>query len=318
MGELAEAYFGGRSGLFARKLLLVTGKGGIGKTLIAASLGQTAAEAGRRVLIVENATTDQVPPLFGFAPVGHQTLKISQGLECINLNADANFRDYVVKHLGQKRLFDTVLSHKVVQSFIAMIPGLAQLMILGRLFYECELAPEPRYDLVIFDAPASGHFMSLMTTPDAVLSSNLGGPLRRETERVKAFLGDRAKVGMIYVSTPEELVVSETLDFLPRLEANAPVEISALLVNRMPMWCPGVLEDARDGAARTYALRQHRTAELSLSMLKAGLSEKGEKLGSVPLTLLPDLGAIAEPLSAGFSRHFLGDASDIVMKGGSQ
>jgi anion-transporting ArsA/GET3 family ATPase len=298
--------------LFARKLLLITGKGGIGKSLISAAIGQAAAERGARVLIVENAAVDQIAPIFGCPTIGHQTTRVYPGLECINLNAEENFRDYVVKHLGQKRLFESVLSHRVVQSFISVIPGLGELMFLGRLFYECELAPEPRYDLVIFDAPASGHFMSLMTTPDAVLDSNLGGPLRRETERVKAFLSDRSKAGILYIATPEELVVSEALDFLPRLAKAAPAELMAVLVNRMPTWNPASLEQGPHGAAQAFLLHQQNTATHALKTLKDGLTVSAD-LRSLPVLIIPEDTDLVEPLKQGEGRRLMGDTLTLVL-----
>lgn len=298
--------------MFARKLLLITGKGGIGKSLISAAIGQAAAERGARVLIVENAAVDQIAPIFGRPTIGHQTTRVYPGLECINLNAEENFRDYVVKHLGQKRLFESVLSHRVVQSFISVIPGLGELMFLGRLFYECELAPEPRYDLVIFDAPASGHFMSLMTTPDAVLDSNLGGPLRRETERVKAFLADRSKAGILYIATPEELVVSEALDFLPRLAKAAPAELMAVLVNRMPTWSPASLDHEPHGAAQDFLLHQQNAATHALKTLKDGLSVSAD-LRSLPVVIIPEDTDLVEPLKQGEGRRLMGDTLTLVL-----
>lgn len=298
--------------MFARKLLLITGKGGIGKSLISAAIGQAAAERGARVLIVENAAVDQIAPIFGRPTIGHQTTEVYPGLECINLNAEENFRDYVVKHLGQKRLFESVLSHRVVQSFISVIPGLGELMFLGRLFYECELAPDPKYDLVIFDAPASGHFMSLMTTPDAVLDSNLGGPLRRETERVKAFLADRSKAGILYIATPEELVVSEALDFLPRLAKAAPAELMAVLVNRMPTWNPAALDHGLGGAVQDFLLHQQNAATHALKTLKDGLTDSAD-LRSLPVLIIPEDTDLVEPLKQGEGRRLLGEALTLVL-----
>src|SRR5690606_16574585 len=90
-------------------------------------------------------------------------------------------------------------------------------------------------ELVIFDGHATGHFLSLMTTPDAVLDTRLGGPLVRETERVRDFLADPVKCGLVYVCVPEDLVVSETLDFLPRLAQKSPARLSAIIANRCPV-----------------------------------------------------------------------------------
>lgn len=290
--------------MLKRRLLLITGKGGIGKSLIAASLGQMAAEAGRRTLIVESASLDQLAPLFGGKPTGHVVTPVSSTLPLatINLNPSDNFRDYVVKHLGQKALFEKVFSHRVVHSFIDTIPGLPELMLLGRLFYECELAPAPRFDLVIFDGPASGHFLSLMTTPAAVLSSNLGGPLARETERVRDFLANPAKAGILHVSTPEDLVVSETLDFLPALKAKSPARLAGILVNRMALAPQTTPPTVAASTALGFLSRRAASAKDALAALESGLKALTLEL---PLWLLPELGFVDEPLPVGFGRRFL-------------
>jgi anion-transporting ArsA/GET3 family ATPase len=149
--------------------------------------------------------------------------------------------------------------------------------------------------------------MSLMTTPDAVLDSNLGGPLRRETERVKAFLADRSKTGIVYVATPEELVVSEALDFLPRLTKAAPAAVVEVLVNRMPSWNPASLEQAPPGPACAFALHQQKTAAHALQALQEGLAAMAE-LRAVPIFTIPEEAAIAEPLKPGEGRRLIGRA----------
>lgn len=290
------------SSLFSRRLLLITGKGGIGKSLVAASLGQMAAESGLKTLIVESASLDQLAPLFGGGPTGHAVTPVGKNLATINLNPADNFKDYVTKHLGQRQLFEKVFSHKVVQSFIETLPGLAELMMLGRLYYECELAPGPRHDLVIFDGSASGHFLSLMTTPDAVLAAGLGGPLTRETERVRTFLADPKKVGTVYVAVPEDLVVSETLDFLPRLAAKSPAAISGLIMNRVPTWPATGLGS---GAAAGYLARRASAAIDAMRTLTEGLTKASL---AIPTWQLPELGFVEEPLPAGFGARLLAEA----------
>jgi arsenite-transporting ATPase len=287
------------SALIDKRLLLVTGKGGIGKTLSAAALGQLAASRGKRVLIVEAAGEASIPPLFGKTAPIHVEVSLAPGLSTLNLDPAGNFRDYVVKHLGQPRLFDKVFNNKVVQSFISAIPGFAEVMLLGRLYYECELQPTPP-DLVIFDGYASGHFLSLMTTPDAVLESDLGGPLARETDRVKKFLGDAKKAAVIYVTVAEELIVSECLEFLPLLKQKSPVAPAALFVNRLPP--PAVLGD---GAAAAYAERRAASSRAARATLEQGLARLAE--GGLPLMLrdLKELGFVDEPLAADFGRTWL-------------
>ena len=282
--------------LFSRKLLLVTGKGGIGKTLLTAALGQLAASQGKRVLLVEFVACDQLAPLFGGQLPGHSERTVAPGIDCVNIDPAENFREYVIKYLKQRRLYDTIFSNRVVRSFISTVPGLSELMLLGRLFYHCELQEGHPYDLVIFDAFASGHFLNLMTTPEAVLATSLGGPLQRETERVQQFLKDETKCATIFVSIPESLVISETLDFLPKLAEKSPSKVAALVLNRMP---PDVSALTSTGAAANYLNRADAMATEALSTLEAGLGELHP-----PIWTLPELGFIPEPLPNDFALRF--------------
>jgi anion-transporting ArsA/GET3 family ATPase len=290
--------------LFTKRLLLVTGKGGIGKSLVAAALGQAAAAAGKRVLLLESAADDHLAPMFGRPALGHVETIVQPNLSVINLDPPETFREYVVKYLGQPKLFDKVFSNRVVQSFIHTIPGFAEVMMLGRLLYTAELAPAPRHDLVVFDSWASGHFLSLMTTPDAVIHSTLGGPLVKETQRVRAFLADPAKCGIVYVGVPEDLVVSECLDFLPQLRDKSPAQVLSVVMNRMPP-APSTAEAAAPAAVRpavAYAAHRRAHAEGALAELERGLEAAGMRL---PLWLLPDLGFVDEPLAPDFGPRLL-------------
>lgn len=312
--------------LASRKLLFVTGKGGIGKSLISAALAQSAAAAGRRVLLVESSSRDQLAPLFGVAPVGHVETDLAPGIRCINLNSAGNFREYVTKYLGQQRLFDSVLSHRVVQSFFNTIPGLAEAMMLGRLYYTCDVRDnEERPDLVIFDSPASGHFLSLMTTPDAILGSGLAGPMLKDTERVRDFLRRSNDVGVLYVCTPEPLVISEAVEFLPEIQRQSPAKIDGVIVNRIPPDFDGqpiVFEDSSAGQQLIEFLRaragksQVALAELKKAIDSGLLGRSGKKDiaseskagGSEPVVIgLRDQGFVDDPLTGDFFKSFLID-----------
>jgi arsenite-transporting ATPase len=287
--------------LSSRKLLFVTGKGGIGKSLVSAALAQAAAAAGRRVLIVESSARDQLAPLFGLEPVGHVETEVSRGISCINLNATGNFQEYVTKYLGQSRLFETVLSHRVIQSFFNTVPGLAEAMMLGRLYYTCDVRdPVARPDLVICDSPASGHFLSLMTTPDAILSSGLAGPMMRDTEKVRDFLGRKNECGVVYVCTPEPLVVSEVADFLPAIVSKSPSKLDAVVVNRIP---PQLFVDKPVGDSRLleYLVSRSDQAREALQSISGIM----RSFPGVALTGLADQGFVSDPIAAGFYVQFL-------------
>lgn len=293
-----------------RKLLLVTGKGGIGKSFVASIIAQRAASLGRSVLIIQSSGCDQIAPYFSIqkSTSSAETEKVQRirhagGVESINLTAEDNFREYVVKYLGQKMLYDSVFSNKVVKTFIKTIPGFAEVMLLGRLFFTCELSATPRFDHVIFDGYASGHFLSLMTTPDAVINSTLGGPLVKETSRVKDFLSDGKKSGIVFVTCPEDLVVSETLDFLPKLQSKAPPPIAAMVVNRILSLKP---ETVANPANQFIKDRVGKTAR-AMQDLKIGLEALRILSVDMPVFGIREFPYIEMPLKPGFATEALSE-----------
>ena len=218
--------------LFSKKLLLVTGKGGIGKSLISASLGLMAAAAGKRVCLVESGVDDQLAPLFGLPPVGHHLTEAAPGISVINLNSQDNFRDFIVLHLGMGKVFEKIFTKSIVRSFVRMIPGITEITLLGRLYYYCEEVEDP-FDLVILDGWSSGHFLGLMKTPDAILNSGMVGPVIKETRKVRDFVADQSKTGIIQVTNTEELVLTECEEFLELYRKETHVHQTAVLINRL-------------------------------------------------------------------------------------
>lgn len=215
----------------AKKLLLVTGKGGVGKSLCSLLIARDASRLGKKVLIVESSAFDKLAPMCGAKPIGHREVELYPGVWGINLDPKKCFEEYVCLHLGIPSLYERVFSSGVVASFLDAIPGLDEVMLLGRLFYTSELA-DKGYDLIIFDAPATGHFVNMMTTPETIVKSGLMGPLVKEVAKVLAFLKDTSKVANILVTTTEPLVMSETLEFVELASKGLPVCTTTLVVNR--------------------------------------------------------------------------------------
>jgi len=284
------------SKLINRKLLFVTGKGGVGKTSVSVAIGQIAASLGKKTLLVESSSQEQIAPLLGKNTIGHNETTISQNLSILNLSTTENFKEYITKYLGQKLLYDKVFSHKVMQSFINTIPGLAEVMLLGRLYYSLEIASGSKPDLLIFDSSASGHFLSLMTTPDSVLGTGIGGPMIKEIQNVRNFIAEEKNCGTIYVTIPEELVITECIDFIPKLIRKSPSKLLGLLVNRVITEASETTLklDERTKAVGKFASYKHEKCLKSLNSLSTAFLEKKQK---VPTAFMPDLGLIDEPFA---------------------
>lgn len=296
--------------LFDKRLLMVTGKGGIGKTLCSVALAYRAQAQGKKVCLVESSAHDQLSPLFGAKPVGHQQRVLAPGITVINVNPQDNFRDFVIKHLGFAKLFEKVFTKPLVRSFVQMMPGIAELTLLGRLYYYCELDREDNFDLVILDGFASGHFMSLMKTPDAVLHSGMVGPIVEETQRVRAYINDPAKTGVVLVTVPEDLVISEALDFTERMQLESPAHLSAVIINRCfpavptsePTFTPALKAGFEYWKSRTTAEAR------SIDRLRSGLAQlaKNRAQEPWPIYTLEERGAFDEPLAAAELDAWLG------------
>ena len=211
---------------------MVTGKGGSGKTFLSALLAIRAAEEGKKVLLVENNRCGQIQPLFGKPSKLNKEEFLYDNIWGINLEVEHCLREYIENYLGLKKLYDTVFMHPVIRSFFQVIPGLGDSMLLGRMFYSCELEKPSKYDLVIFDAPASGHFSQLLSMPSLVMHSGLGGPIVKELTKVHNFLSSPSKTGIIVTCLPESLVVSETLDLISLIHNKIDTKIAAVFINQ--------------------------------------------------------------------------------------
>ncbi len=275
-----------------RRFILVTGKGGIGKTLLSSSLALWAARSGLRVLLVEQSAVGQIGPLLGRGGIAHEE-NWDGNLGLANFTAGGNFKDFITKHLMKSNLLEVLVANKMVHSFFTAIPGFAELMLLGRIYYAVNLAKDPP-DLVIMDSYASGHFLSLMTTPDAVIKSGLAGPIIQQTQKVKEWLANPSQCSTIYVCTPEELVVSEALDFLPVLALRSPVKLEAVVMNRCLNNVVGHNTDLK-GAAHIFIQERITRQNRAIDTLKRGIESKDD-LRNVSVICLPELGAIEEPL----------------------
>jgi hypothetical protein len=198
----------------------VMGKGGVGRTTVAAALGARFAAAGERVLIVQWALGDAVAPLFGALAGGADERVIAPGLSTMCYSEEAALREYFVDHLGLRWLHTLVVRNRHVQRLTRAVPSLDELLFLGRLYWLNELAGAERgwrYDRVIVDAPALGHGLSLFGVPRAAASLGLGGLLAGECARVQAMIDDPSRCAAIMISTAEELAVEETLELGPLL-----------------------------------------------------------------------------------------------------
>lgn len=218
--------------LFDRRLLLVTGKGGTGKTTVAAALALLAARSGKRVLLAEIAG-ERLSALFGRGPVGHHETPIGDGISLLAIDPIAAAHEFLRSQVGgpvhrlmfQNRLFDVTMT---------AAPGLREVCTMDRIWdmtREDRGKRKPTYDLVIVDAAATGHTMAKLRSPTTYANLARGGPIRKRADEIGALIRDQRRTGVVLCALPEETPVNETLETAAQLDELG-VTIALTVVNQ--------------------------------------------------------------------------------------
>jgi len=222
--------------LLDRRLLLVTGKGGVGKSTVSAALALLAARAGKRVLVCEVNARERVAPLLGAPPAGPVIREALPGLSTVNVTPQESMREYGLMVLKFRTIYDAVFENRLVRYFLKAIPSLAELVMLGKILHEtrAEERGRPRWDLVVVDAPATGHAVQLFRVPAVLMDTVPAGPLRRDAEWMRDLLLDPAKTALSIVTLPEEMPVNESIELDAQVREVLGIPRGVLFVNALP------------------------------------------------------------------------------------
>jgi anion-transporting ArsA/GET3 family ATPase len=210
------------------ELLFVTGKGGVGKTTVAASLAVLAAERGRRAIVAEVGEQGRLPRLFAREPrePGAET-HLREGLWSITIDPDRALLEWL-QRLGGRVSGRLLASSSTFQYFAAAAPGASEIVSMVKLY---ELARDGRYDVVIVDAPATGHALGLLGSPRTFGAIARVGPVATQAERLGELLRDRARTSYVGVALPTEMAVTEALELQDGLRAALGRTLTAVVVN---------------------------------------------------------------------------------------
>ncbi len=250
--------------------MLVTGKGGVGKTTVAAALGLAAARRGLRTVLCEVAEQERLAAMFGASEVGHSELELAPGLFAVSVDPERAKEEWLGYQLKSGTLAGVLGGSRLFQYLTAAAPGLSELVTIGKVWDLAQLERRTGgsvFDLAIVDAPATGHGLAMLRAPRTFAGVAKVGPIARQAATIDAFLRDGASTGVLVTALPEEMPVNETIEFERSLRDELGMRVDAIVVN--------ALHPRRFSAAeaRTLASLDGRAGPAARAALRAALSE---------------------------------------------
>jgi anion-transporting ArsA/GET3 family ATPase len=257
------------SGLLDRRLIFLTGKGGVGKSTVAIALGLVAARRGLRTIVAELASQDRARQTFARSGETFEEVELAEGLFTISIDPESAMEEYlrvktgpVGQALGSSRLF---------QALAMATPGMRELLSIGKVWELAQLQRRTSgadvYDLVIVDSPAAGHGVGILRTPRTFAEIARVGPIAHQARTIAATIADREFTAVAAVAAAEEMPVNETL-WLRDALAEDEIPLDAVIVNAR---YPERFSDAE--RTRMERARDRATSPLATVALRAALSE---------------------------------------------
>jgi anion-transporting ArsA/GET3 family ATPase len=221
--------------LLSLRFVVVAGKGGTGRTTVATALALLAARRGRRTLLAQVNARSRLEPLLG-VPVGEEVVGVRERLDAVNMNPTAALRQYGLMILRYEALYKAVLENRMIKGFLRAIPGLDDYSMLGKAWWhttEEDAAGRRKYDLVVLDAPATGHAVTMLRLPQAILDTVPEGPLTNTARNVHELLTDAAQCALLVVTLAEDLPTAEAIDLYRQNERLLKIPLGAVVVNQL-------------------------------------------------------------------------------------
>ncbi|MGH7440081.1 MAG: ArsA family ATPase [Polyangiaceae bacterium] len=221
------------STLADKRFVLVTGKGGVGKTTVCAAEALSLAAQGKRVLVAMCNAKERLSTMLGSAPVGSEVIEVSPGVSAVNMVPEQALAEYGALVLHSRMAYKALFENRVVKAFLRAVPGMQEWAMLGKAWWHTtETRPDgsPKYDVVILDAPATGHGIDMLRVPKVILDVVPTGLLRRDAERAWHLFQDEKSTCIVVVTLPEEMPTTETVELAGAL-SELGLRVGRIVVN---------------------------------------------------------------------------------------
>ncbi|MEW6775998.1 MAG: ArsA family ATPase [Bdellovibrionota bacterium] len=221
----------------SRRIHVVTGKGGVGKSTLCAALGLIAARHGRRAVILETDTKERMSQLFEIPPVGYREVEVYPSLYAKNVDPDHSMEEYVLRFVRFQAVYDAIFKKSFLRHWVQSMPGFREFVVLGKIWDMGQAMDgrSPDYDLMIIDSPATGHGVSLWQLPESTRKAVGGtGPIAHYAAKMRDYFADPGNTAYHVATIPEELPYAETCELVAALRDKMHLPPGFLLVNQIP------------------------------------------------------------------------------------
>jgi anion-transporting ArsA/GET3 family ATPase len=291
--------------LLDKRLVIVTGKGGVGKTTVAVALGLRAAAEGKRTIVCEVASQENASRMFDHTEVGFHEVEMEENLWSISIDPDESMREYVLLQLKVRAMRDMLFRSRIFNYLAAATPGLKELVTIGKIWELAQLDRKVKkgrkYDLVIVDAPATGHGVGFLQTPRTFANIARVGPIHSQAQTLDRFITDHEHTGTAIVALPEEMPVNESAALEKDLRDEVGVAVDRIYLNGLYPERFSKPEAARlaglaegeEGAVRAAAraaLSEHGRARSQRAQLARLRRRVDAPVKTLPFLFEPDLG----------------------------
>ncbi|HKZ12357.1 MAG TPA: ArsA family ATPase [Solirubrobacterales bacterium] len=288
-----------------KRLVIVTGKGGVGKTTVSVALGMRAAAEGKRTIVCEVAAQENASRMFEHTTVGFHEVELEENLWAISIDPDESMREYVLLQLKVRAMRDMLFRSRIFNYLAAATPGLKELVTIGKIWELAQLDRKVKsgrkYDTVIVDAPATGHGVGFLQTPRTFANIARVGPIHSQAQTLDNFITDHENTGVAIVALPEEMPVNESAALEHDLVEEVGVAVDRVYLNGLyperfskeeaeSLRALAAGEDGAPKAAARAALSEFGRARSQRAQLARLRRRAQAPVKTLPFLFEPDLG----------------------------